>query len=258
MLFQFTRPRGARPPVALCLRTRHRFNSRAHEGRDAIRLNAAGLRVVSIHAPTRGATKMKISYIKLAIVSIHAPTRGATAGGLLLHPRANRFNSRAHEGRDGDRDRLGQGGLCFNSRAHEGRDTYHQKLTGEIAVSIHAPTRGATPSAGSAPSIAYVSIHAPTRGATCRGCTHSPPCPFQFTRPRGARRAPHPSAAEIDWFQFTRPRGARPLIFYHILSLDRKGDFREPWPFSGLFSLIVNDQVFCARRERPILLPRTS
>ena len=166
MLFQFTRPRGARPPVALCLRTRHRFNSRAHEGRDAIRLNAAGLRVVSIHAPTRGATKMKISYIKLAIVSIHAPTRGATAGGLLLHPRANRFNSRAHEGRDGDRDRLGQGGLCFNSRAHEGRDTYHQKLTGEIAVSIHAPTRGATGGRRRVVVEPLVSIHAPTRGAT--------------------------------------------------------------------------------------------
>ena len=58
-------------------------------------------------------------------------------------------------------------------------------------------------------------------------------------------------------FQFTRPRGARLPIFYHILSLACKEDFREPVLFFGLFSLIVNDQVFCARRERPILLPRT-
>ena len=35
--------------------------------------------VISIHAPTRGATNEKIKKWQSEIISIHAPTRGATA-----------------------------------------------------------------------------------------------------------------------------------------------------------------------------------
>ena len=55
-----------------------------------------------------------------------------------------------------------------------------------------------------------VSIHAPTGGATA-----SPVWSttfnrlFQFTRQRGARLAPPPTAQGTQRFQFTRPRGAR-------------------------------------------------
>ncbi len=35
-------------------------------------------RIISIHAPTRGATVVYIQFINLTIISIHAPTRGAT------------------------------------------------------------------------------------------------------------------------------------------------------------------------------------
>ena len=325
-LFQFTRPRGARPHKLITCRASSCFNSRAHEGRDAGRMGAHEHCVcfnsrahegrdlrrefavvtnvnVSIHAPTRGATRASPKDARLLSVSIHAPTRGATwpsrAG---VYPGGRGFNSRAHEGRDsvkvlifgasgfqftrprgarpavfcatcerrkfqftrprGARQtfcRTARRHACFNSRAHEGRDDGREGSAllehgfnsrahegrdadrifdrdGNIRVSIHAPTRGATGEVALHAGLLLVSIHAPTRGAT------------------SARRF----SVVLMWFQFTRPRGARPLIFYHILSLDRKGDFREPWPFSGLFSLIVNDQVFCARRERPILLPRTS
>jgi len=37
-----------------------------------------------------------------------------------------------------------------------------------------------------------VSIHAPTRGATYREMSGARDALFQFTRPRGARRAPTP------------------------------------------------------------------
>ncbi len=34
--------------------------------------------IISIHAPTRGATSLQFDNIKSSIISIHAPTRGAT------------------------------------------------------------------------------------------------------------------------------------------------------------------------------------
>ena len=78
------------------------------------------------------------------------------------------------------------------------------------SVSIHAPTRGATPPLRPGRSSPAVSIHAPTRGATSAGYVHFLRPVFQFTRPRGAR----PGCTHIlqfpgTPFQFTRPRGAR-------------------------------------------------
>ena len=80
MLFQFTRPRGARQDEDVVYCTYH----------------------VSIHAPTRGATASRELPFREVLVSIHAPTRGATHQ--VAATGAQRcFNSRAHEGRD---DRL--------------------------------------------------------------------------------------------------------------------------------------------------------
>ena len=90
--------------------------------------------MVSIHAPTRGATKSNLS--RRVSVSIHAPTRGAT--------RAIAGNNRV---------RLPD--TCFNPRPHAGGDP--------LTVSIHAPTRGADSApADSWPSNAFQST--PPRG----------------------------------------------------------------------------------------------
>ena len=100
-LFQFTRPRGARPhsatppPIIYAC-----FNSRAHGGRDLPRAQLGGHLVVSIHAPTGGATAAADALLQIpefqftrprgarlahigeqavkVSVSIHAPTGGAT------------------------------------------------------------------------------------------------------------------------------------------------------------------------------------
>ncbi len=103
------------------------------------------MKPVSIHAPTRGATKRAIGYSHPSEVSIHAPTRGATrdalspaAGGWFqsTRPRGARpeaegsadvpdcFNPRAHAGRDGFRIRAYSTFCSFNPRAHAGRDAY--------------------------------------------------------------------------------------------------------------------------------------
>ena len=166
-MFQFTRPRGARPSSVAYRYDNISFNSRAHEGRDR-RKPRGILRVdvsihaptrgatksgqggqacanVSIHAPTRGATDTRYSYTMVIAVSIHAPTRGATGQCTRCDVCAG-FNSRAHEGRDRRRRHFAHLPLCFNSRAHEGRDPPTTTGGANGSVSIHAPTRGATTS----------------------------------------------------------------------------------------------------------------
>ena len=122
--------------------------------------------------------------------------------------------------------------VCFNSRAHGGRDRVRATIHRDIAVSIHAPTGGATAVAMRVTYYGEVSIHAPTGGATRLYPAAEVAIVFQFTRPRGARHlvlARTKSAATVSihaptggathtyqlddsgtWFQFTRPRGARP------------------------------------------------
>ena len=99
---------------------------------------------VSIHAPTRGATRYFRNGLEIIKVSIHAPTRGATSTCAILHAR-KKFQS-THP--------LGV------------RRYFSLSYKPKIQVSIHAPTRGATGSAKVLGDIQIVSIHAPTRGAT--------------------------------------------------------------------------------------------
>ncbi len=76
--FQSTRPRGARPEVRTERLTLVSFNPRARAGRDVIIEKFDALKLVSIHAPARGATCERTKDALQAKVSIHAPARGAT------------------------------------------------------------------------------------------------------------------------------------------------------------------------------------
>ena len=78
------------------------------------------------------------------------------------------------------------------------------------AVSIHAPTRGATHRLRAPDFPGRVSIHAPTRGATVgRNTVPGATYKFQSTRPRGARQDPDEVFAEIEDVSIHAPtRGA--------------------------------------------------
>ena len=77
---------------------------------------------ISIHAPTRGATKKATDYLSIWFISIHAPTRGATCHQVnALHKDMN-----------------------FNPRSYKRSDNCSQAQISKLAISIHAPTRGAT------------------------------------------------------------------------------------------------------------------
>ena len=187
--FQFTRPRGARPSSAPRSIPRSRFNSRAHGGRDTVGAAVPAARKVSIHAPTGGATGAPPRGTRRRAVSIHAPTGGATHA-VGAQEESERFNSRAHGGRDtrrgcpdprprvsihaptGGATWYNPSGIArqrFNSRAHGGRDRAPSRGCAKEKFQFTRP-RGARPTITVLLSRLGVSIHAPTGGAT-------PPCP---------------------------------------------------------------------------------
>ena len=123
------------------------------------------------------------------LVSIHAPARGATQFNLQSRDRLKRFNPRAREGRDTITSLVQQRQCCFNPRAREGRDHSDQVQLQGWQVSIHAPARGAT---------CRLQIYASYRPCfnprAREGRDYYAACKiiklpkFQSTRPRGARR----------------------------------------------------------------------
>ena len=98
-------------------------------------------------------------------VSIHAPTRGATRISEGRGKRG-RFQSTLPRGERPPMPRAKARSSSFNPRSHAGSDKRIIALLIREAVSIHAPTRGATIDRFSASRFRSVSIHAPTRGAT--------------------------------------------------------------------------------------------
>ena len=100
--------------------------------------------IISIHAPTRGATVTNVRNKMEVKISIHAPTRGATS---LIYNRPGIPDN-------------------FNPRSHKGSDRWETVQAVVGAISIHAPTRGATENTREQKLIKWISIHAPTRGAT--------------------------------------------------------------------------------------------
>ena len=100
-------------------------------------------------------------------ISIHAPTRGATQTKVVIPPNKRHFNPRSHERSDHYWLWYLISQLYFNPRSHERSDIANKLncLACQI-ISIHAPTRGATPAIRVNMLLSSISIHAPTRGAT--------------------------------------------------------------------------------------------
>ncbi len=124
MKFQSTRPRRARHcPEALRRRDPRRFNPRAHAGRDGLhKCFGVALQRFNPRAHAgRDAIVIRLSWV--CVVSIHAPTQGATRSEVVGKDGIVRFNPRAHAGRDRYTCAISLAGTGFNPRAHAGRDT---------------------------------------------------------------------------------------------------------------------------------------
>ena len=133
---------------------------------------------ISIHAPTRGATESKKGVDIMGCISIHAPTRGATPEAGSLPCPCQYFNPRSHKGSD---CRFYLYHLAHHISIHaptRGATKLLSTRVHLIEISIHAPTRGATRSNSSSLLMFAISIHAPTRGATA--ILHKIPYLFYF------------------------------------------------------------------------------
>ncbi len=190
-------------PTLMC------FNPRPHTRGDSPHGLPLWLCSVSIHAPTRGATQIDLPLKSITlfqstlprggrrsvravnrecIVSIHAPARGATSNSAVSSMTERMFQSTPPRGGRLNRTRSKSTTLSFNPRPRAGGDIITTiGLITQLAVSIHAPARGAT----------FALPEFDRLGK------------FQSTPPRGGR----PSCGRVSirhlMFQSTPPRGGR-------------------------------------------------
>ena len=235
-LFQSTHPRGVRrSTIVIRCRRSDDFNPRTHEGCDVPhRFNLTFVNLFQSTHPRGVRHQVFCSVGIINYISIHAPTRGATLfkfrGFILCHhfnPRTHEgcdccvyfkcicildFNPRTHEGCDFGCPSRTKTGCYFNPRTHEGCDRKAIFPYPGFAISIHAPTRGATAVAAVA---VCKSVYFNPR--THEGCDqwlrwkHSYMRTFQSTHPRGVRRKTGgKSLKNTERFQSTHPRGVRP------------------------------------------------
>ena len=232
-VFQSTHPHGVRRPLILIVFTLASFNPRTHMGCDAIDVpDIPDPEEVSIHAPTWGATPQKTFKSFFLGVSIHAPTWGATRSFAFPSYLQKGFNPRTHMGCDSHynfANRLSKG---FNPRTHMGCDILLFTNSDRLAVSIHAPTWGAThyTSITNIENYMFQSTHphGVRRCSTCRlaylwcfnprthmGCdkyivlTTLEFRTFQSTHPHGVRLKQITILCSCSVFQSTHPHGVR-------------------------------------------------
>ena len=125
------------------------FNPRSHGGSDAhraYRRAICGRFQSTLPRGERRAAQMTGSAHKFVRVSIHAPTGGATRIFPGVCARGSRFNPRSHGGSDGVRLPNVPIARPFQSTLPRGERLIGGNLenSSEDAVSIHAPTGGAT------------------------------------------------------------------------------------------------------------------
>ena len=230
--FQSTRPRGARPAATCEQTSAASFNPRAHAGRDLDAAAAAGALIVSIHAPTRGATRAGRTRCRArccfnprahagrdispfrsrATAALFQSTRprGARLSLLTTSSTLTSFNPRAHAGRDRRLAARSWPRCCFNPRAHAGRDAHNRRNKVMYLLFQSTRPRGARPAvrppAGKgrcfnprAHAGRDSGLRAPQSGL--KVSIHAPT--------RGATRVKYDVISRCE-FQSTRPRGARP------------------------------------------------
>ncbi len=143
------------------------FNPRSHEGSDVshgcVQPDGRDFNPRSHEGSDDGCTKK----CGESMISIHAPTRGATFADISYRTHISNFNPRSHEGSDALSAVLLPALLPISIHAPTRGATLYKKETVFLPdISIHAPTRGATKEFPFPDTASIISIHAPTRGAT--------------------------------------------------------------------------------------------
>ena len=100
--------------------------------------------------------------------------------------------------------------MCFNPRTHEGCDNLLTACVAPLVSFQSTHPRGVRQKWFAVLIIEGVSIHAPTRGATPTTEAWISESLFQSTHPRGVRRFIALDVISSFKFQSTHPRGVRP------------------------------------------------
>ena len=144
-MFQSTHPRGVRRLSTGSSRRSIGFNPRTHEGCDIIGRKRRKFFSVSIHAPTRGATRQNCvrgsvtlfqsthprgvrllsvrSYVENVVFQSTHP-RGVRLPVVIVFSACKSFNPRTHEGCDRWQGKSVKTIKRFNPRTHEGCDVF--------------------------------------------------------------------------------------------------------------------------------------
>ena len=141
--FQSTLPHGERHSLSHKFIGHLCFNPRSHMGSDAGYGQVTADSGVSIHAPTWGATQF-ISCIESTTRFNPRSHMGSDRGQVSAYFGSRSFNPRSHMGSDVLFLLLSLLLVSFNPRSHMGSDTKTGNNSPSLAVSIHAPTWGAT------------------------------------------------------------------------------------------------------------------
>ena len=186
------------------------FNPRTHTGCDLLTgdLYAGWLEFQSTH-PHGVRPAAGLSRAETATVSIHAPTRGATKQSTRIKKSKKFQSTHPHGVRHKISMRILKNFVFQSTHPHGVRPDGASSDDFVQLVSIHAPTRGATFALSNIKIYIYVSIHAPTRGATHSAVFSPQNAVFQSTHPHGVRRARQAVKNRRHQFQSTHPHGVR-------------------------------------------------
>ena len=144
------------------------FNPRTHAGCDTKKESCAKLRLCFNPRTHAGCDKKFPDGFHQIIVSIHAPTQGATQLPLQVLQDIVRFNPRTHAGCD-DEGRWFNSDKWFQSTHPRRVRRFGHEVHQFFHVSIHAPTQGAT-----RPALSRLLLRKSFNPRTHAGCDSSP------------------------------------------------------------------------------------
>ena len=189
-VFQSTHPHGVRPLCLLRMMRATSFNPRTHTGCDLLQSTAASTqqRFQSTHPHgVRHNDALPAATLK-TFQSTHP--HGVRPYCTRLYLSDYKFQSTHPHGVRRTLSEASRGRWRFQSTHPHGVRRQRSAVSGRGGgVSIHAPTRGATPLVVRVPRPLSVSIHAPTRGATAQIATGLMLHKFQSTHPHGVRHS---------------------------------------------------------------------
>jgi len=165
--------------------------------------------MVSIHAPTRGATYRYVCTLANDCFNPRTHT-GCDYNSCRIMTDFVSFNPRTHTGCDKCKNRRGKDTNCFNPRTHTGCDTNLPRCRKDKQCFNPRTHTGCDNAITDLADGLTVSIHAPTRGATSFITMCIFRVMFQSTHPHGVRLiARHTPCSSLP-FQSTHPHGVRP------------------------------------------------